>query len=320
VITWGIEIDGKTFVPTFDLDLNQSRVQLFNACKRKFYWQFVENLIPERPAYHLSVGTAVHTALALVHTGKSVEEALSASLKEFDTLLPKKKVPGDEEIIEENRDIIRQLVPAYVAEYADEETPWIPLGVEVAGRVEVGDNTGIYLVFRTDQIVSWNNQLWIIDHKTAKKLDLRDLMKYEMDLQFSAYVYGVTCLLQKAIAGIIVNVLVKTKVPQFARQLYTRSHEELKEFEAEFVEIGNEIRWRMARIAAGEDPKVVFYKNTAQCFNYGTCWYRDLCLKDTEIRRMAFIKRKEDYVDEHAKNRTVTAADAGESTGVDRSS
>src|SRR5262249_51144709 len=158
-----------------------------------------------------------------------------------------------------------RMLRAYDAFYGT-KMPWKPLGIEVGGKVEVGNGTGVYILFRTDKLVNWQKLVWIIDHKTAAKLDMRDLMKYEMDLQFSAYTYAVAKHLNIQVAGVIVDMLVKTKVPQFHQQAFVRTPSELLEFEKEFVEMALEIKWRRARVDNGEDPKTVWYKNTKECF------------------------------------------------------
>jgi hypothetical protein len=139
-------------------------------------------------------------------------------------------------------------------------------------------------------------------------MDPRDLLKYDMDVQLTAYIYGLSKQLTLdsrrdggppiRIEGAIIDVLVKTATSQFAREDFSRSLAEMAEFELEFVEYGNDLRTRMERVEAGEDWKIVFPKNTDQCFKWGTCTFRDLCLKDSTVRRAAYTAREPDYVDE----------------------
>lgn len=276
--------------------LNQSRAQLYDNCKRKFYWWDVVGLEPDRPRWALDIGTSTHLGLALLGSGVDIDTAVAQSTAKLESLMPKRLMPGDAEDLEDAKNTVARLLRGYAAEY-DGKRQWIPVAQETKGYVEVGENTFVILVFRTDKLATWMSRLWIVDHKTAGKLDLRDLLKYEMSMQFSAYSYGVTKLLKQRVAGVIVDILVKTKEPKFMRDLKTRSDEELLSFEAEFVERAKEITWRKQRVAEGEDPMTVFYKNTDECFRYGTCPYRDLCMKDTPVRRALFRQRTADYVD-----------------------
>lgn len=279
-----------------EIDLNQSRVQFFQDCKRKYYWIFEANLVPDRPQWALEDGKAVHVGLAMLAQGKPITEVVKAAVQSLRDSMPPVKMVYDEMELREHEDLVARMLNAYVLNYGT-KLPYAPLGIEVEGRVEIGTGTGVFLKFRTDQIVTWMNRLWIVDHKTAAKLDMRDLMKYEMDLQFTAYTYAVSKQMNQRVAGVIVDMLVKTKTPQFHQQAYVRTDEELAEFEAEFVEMAQDIQNRRQRVAEGADPKVVFYKNTKECFRFGTCPYRDLCLEDTSTRRAVFVRRKADYVD-----------------------
>jgi hypothetical protein len=282
-------------VATEKIHLNQSRVQLFHNCHRKYYWWAVEGLEIDRPRWALDIGTSVHLGLALLGSGRPIDEAVKESRAKLESLMPKRTLPGDNEELEDNKNVVEKLLRGYDEAYTG--TVWTPIAQETKGAVEVGDGTNIILVFRTDKLATWNSRLWIVDHKTAGKLDLRELQKYEMALQFSAYSYAVTKFTKQMVAGVIVDILVKTKVPQYHRDYKTRNEAELLEFEQEFVEVGKEILWRHERVKAGEDPKTVFYKNTDECFRYGTCPYRELCLEDNPTRRLLYKKREADYVD-----------------------
>jgi hypothetical protein len=287
------EVDG------YPINLNQSRVQTFLRCHRKYGWFYQEQLTPDRPQYALSFGTATHSVLAAVKAGKLKEaDMVKHFISVFKKQMPAKPMPGDQAIIDEHIDLAIRMLPAYYDAYRNETNPWKAIGLEVAGRVEVGTGTNVFLIFRTDELALQDKMLWIVDHKTAARLDPRDMLKYEMDLQMTAYVYAVTKHLKARCAGVIVNVLVKTMVPQFHRERFIRTDEDLAEFEEEFVEIAREIKLRHKRVEEeGENWKTVFYKNTNECFSYGTCYFRDLCQRDTETRRLAFIKRGVDYVD-----------------------
>lgn len=291
------EVDGQRFELHGEINLNQSRVQMYMDCHRKYAWQFEQQLVPDRPQWALEDGKAVHEGLALLGGGHGVDVAVRTAVKALESAMPKRVLPGDRDELVKHQAMIERLLRAYEEQYGSEQT-FVPFAQEVSGRVEVGEGTGVHLVFRTDKLATWLHQLWIVDHKTAAKLDLRDVQKYAMDLQFTAYVYGTRKVLQRRVAGVIVDMLVKTQVPKFHRDLFKRTDEELWEFEQEFVEIAREISWRRRRVTAGENWKIVFYKNTKECFRYGTCAYRGLCLDDNHIHRLEFIQRSADYVDD----------------------
>jgi len=300
-----LEVEDQHLVLDGDVDMNQSRVQIYNDCHRKYAWQFYQHLTPDRPQWALQDGKAVHEALAHLTAGAPLLDAIRVARNLLAEGMPKRKLPGDDTLLAEHQDMVARLLTAYLDTYGT-DTTWVPFAQEVSGRVEVGEGTGVYLDFRTDKLATWAQQLWIVDHKTAARLDLRDVQKYAMDLQFTAYVYGTRKVLQRKVAGVIVDLLVKTQTPQFHRDLFKRTDDDLLEFEQEFVEVSREIALRHRRADHGQNWKTVFYKNTRECFRYGTCPYRPLCLDDNGVNRAEFVLRAPDYVDAAATPRLPT--------------
>lgn len=277
----------------------QSSIVEYIECHRLFGWGRVEHLEPEKIRWPLEFGSAMHIYLQERARGVDQKTAVRLAETRLFEKMPKAIVPGEEEDAEKHRDMLYNLSAAYDTEYENDSERFIPLGNEIKGRVPVGPpEARCFLVFKTDKIVNYQNQLWLIDHKTMGKNDDREFMKYEMDFQITAYTYGVSKVLGTRVAGVIIDGLIKTKVPQFRREIYLRSDEELAEWETEFVEICSEIASRLVRVQNGEDWKTVFYKNTKHCFRYSACPFRQLCMRDTPVMRLQYRKRAPDYMDD----------------------
>lgn len=302
--------------------MNQSRWKVYQDCDRLYGWYHIENLVPDRPRKALEIGTAIHVAQEIAHGGvykdgveviaPRSEEAFHYAMKAAEQTFRKgmstgPKLPGDEAEILDGVRVISKLLPAYYEHYKGEDQLWKPLGTELSFCVEVGEGSNVFLVGRIDNLVTFMDGLWLVDYKTMGKLDMREFLKYEIDVQPTAYIYGGTKKLSLEamargeppvrIRGVIIDGMVKTAVPQFHREIYTRSLDDLREFELEFVEKAREIATKHLRVANGENWKTVFPKNTQHCFRYGTCAFRDLCIRDNETRRAAYRDRDQDYVD-----------------------
>jgi hypothetical protein len=314
--------------------LNQSRWKAFQDCDRLYAWSEIERLEPNRLRRPLEIGTAIHNAMVAVHEHENpgsaeafavATEAAKQHLRERWKDAP--KLMGDELAVNEDAELIGRLLPAYHRHYSSMGQVWKPLGQEIAFKVEVGEGTGIYLVGRLDNLVTFMGGLWMVDYKTMGRLDTRDFTKYDMDIQVTAYIYGGTKQLSLdsmakggkpiMIKGAIIDGLIKTIVPQFHRDLFTRTVDDLRNFEIEFCQKAWEIAAKHAIVNHRRDMydiytekiwnlgqehgwKATFPKNTNNCFRYGTCAFRDLCVNDTEVRRMAFTRKTLDYVDEAA--------------------
>lgn len=294
--------------------VNQSRMKAYQDCDRLYGWQYIEGLTPDRPRKALEIGTAIHAAQVVAHAQGATEEGfvkgLEAAELTFRAGMGPIKLPGDEADLQEGLDIIKRMLPAYYQHWKDKGQLWKPLGMELKFCVEVGEESNIFLVGRIDNLVTFMGSIWLVDYKTMGRLDMRDFLKFEIDIQLTAYIYGATKQLSidaikrgeppVMVRGAIIDGMVKTQIPQFHRELYTRTVDDLREFELEFVEKAREIQTKHLRVQNGENWKVVFPKHTDQCFKYGTCPFRDLCVRDNETRRMAYTQRGEDYVDSEA--------------------
>lgn len=311
--------------------LNQSRLKAYQDCDRLYGWQYVEQLEPDRPRKNLVIGSAIHKAQVAIHEKGLSPEAITEATKvagEYFTTHMKSlgpQLPGDEAEVNAGKKIIANLLPAYYQHWKSLGQVWKPLGQELAFCVEVGEGTNVWLVGTLDNLVSLNGSLWLVDYKTMSKMDMREFLKYEIDVQLTAYIYGGTkqlSLLARAegkppvvIRGAIIDGMIKTDIPQFHREMYTRSIEDLREFELEFCMKAWEMaskhamvrkdraaydlyREKMYQLGADSGWKVIFPKNTQQCFKYGTCSHRDLCVKDNSVRRLAYKVRGADYVDD----------------------
>jgi hypothetical protein len=293
--------------------LNQSSAKSFDTCHRLFAWERLQRLTSPMPAFAPSLGTAIHSTLAAVSSGSTLEEALELGKERLrELVLPATgpKLPGDSMLLDDGFEILDRMVPAYYDYWGPQGKLWQPLGIELQFLQEVGEGTDVYLRGKADNLVTYMAGLYLADYKSAGRLDARDELKYELDMQLTAYIYGLTKQLSAEsearggepviVRGAIIDWLIKTKVPQFNRAMFSRSYEELIEFEQEFVERAREIRERITRVTeGGENWKTVFYKNTESCFKWGrACTFRDLCLKDTPERRLAYADRSSDYVDE----------------------
>jgi hypothetical protein len=260
-------------------------------------WDRLENLTPDRPSFALEFGSATHLFLQERRRGVPLEQAIQLGQARLTQQFPTPMFPEDQELLLEHRELALRLWPAYEAHWSHDDEQFIPLGQEIKGRVEVGSNTGVFLVFQLDRLVSWVNSFWLWDYKTMAKNDDRTFSKFELDIQPTAYVYGATKVLRQRVAGIVIDGLIKTKMPQFRREHYLRTDAELLEFEAEFVEIMQEIAWRHQRVEQGEPWKTVFFKNTDHCFRYYRCPFQPLCAHDSPMNRMAYRSRTPDYMD-----------------------
>lgn len=321
--------------------LNQSRYKGFQDCERYYGWQEIEHLVPAKPRKPLTMGTAVHRAQVEVYKGGASPEVIATATEHAvkfwsDTMAPSGPTIAlagmegletkEQKELQEGASLLRRMLPAYYKFWGEQGAIWRPLGMELEFCVEVGEGTNVFLVGTIDNLAMYLNALWLVDTKTMHKMDMREFLKYQIDIQLTAYLYGGTkqLAIQAAaegkkvvpIRGAIIDGMVKTDPPQFHRELYTRTYQDLAEFEQEFCFKAWDIASRHAlvrrdRVAynlykekmfdlGSSNWKVAFPKATNHCFRYGECSHRTLCVQDNETRRLDFVTKARDYVDVRA--------------------
>lgn len=140
------------------------------------------------------------------------------------------------------------------------ETPFeveLPSGRPFAGKI--------------DQILEWNNRLWIRDFKTTSYKPNTDSETYNPDHQMTGYVWAAQQLSGRKIAGVIVDTVynIKTKGPIFKPVLASRNSADISHWldwvedqYDEWVRRCEEERWPM---------------RTTACGDYGGCFFREPC-------------------------------------------
>jgi hypothetical protein len=185
----------------------------------------------------------------------------------------------------------RELLAGYVAKYPTE--PWEVLLVpDEAVFVPFGDEDE--LEFIPDLVVRMNEAVWVVDHKVPRATGDSYYAPFVIDLQATSYLWGIEKKLSEPVAGFIVNVLKKTKVPRFERKTFSRTARDLEDFEEqtraklwEMKFVDAEVRRTMV------DPRhqieegslysrrvlnVLAPQNTDQCSaHFGVCEFMDLC-------------------------------------------
>ena len=161
-----------------------------------------------------------------------------------------------------------------------------------------------YFRGKTDAVVTWENNVWLFEHKTNSLAQDIFFQKFFLDSQPTGYLYGIWKSMGVLPAGFILNVIQKPNKRAkdqmqvgFAREVYLRSEEDLHDFETEVRAQATEYERAFAARALGTNPFLI-YRNTESCTSYGRkCTYFDLCQRHPrEALPGEFAQREDDYV------------------------
>lgn len=200
--------------------IDNSSLNVFNLCPRKFFYSVELGLQEEQEPEPLTYGQAIHDALYLFMSGASHDECLKAFIRRTqlkNTNIPIELDKESNYSVEWGVYVLKRYFNAFKLEdewwqvVKDHEgNPYLELGF----ALDLG--IGIF-VGRIDGIVrsKETNRLWIIDHKTTRrKLNNYYLAQFNPNNQLTGYCWPVTELMGEEPEGCIANCI---RVYQFSR-------------------------------------------------------------------------------------------------------
>lgn len=133
-----------------------------------------------------------------------------------------------------------------------------------------------WLVGRFDGIITYNNDLLLLENKTTSQMGGTYLTGLDMSRQATTYVYAMKKILAAnnyqgpPVKGVLFNVVKLGSEIGFLRHTVLRHEKQLQEFEVETIEA-------VAGIRASWNATIKPIKNTRSCNRYGECQFVDLC-------------------------------------------
>lgn len=280
---------------------NQSREKVWEACPRKYFWQYVCDLEP-KPAAKAFLGVQGHAALAAHYRGDAQYidvytrgiSAAPVAVREADDYAKLAAIWAER---------LRDYPGVWAGEDRQFEVVLVP---EAEIPLAIGE--GHVLMTRADLIVRRrdNGSLWVMDHKFATRTGSSWWAQFAVDKQGSAYTLAAEQLTGEPVAGWMINAIKPTKTDPFERQAFARSRAQLESFRNQTL---HQIARRVAAVEEGrtipiEDrPNIYapwvdthFPQHTGACHGFGNCPFLGVCAIGAAAAG-AYARREPDYVD-----------------------
>jgi len=271
--------------------LSASRIRCFKECRKKYWFQYIENLEPVSKPKPLALGKAVHTGQEMIDRGKSMEEAKAAIMLQY------------EDWPAEDVGILPGHAMAIVKGYSEfAPIDWKVLDMET--RFEVNAGYGRRLMGYFDGIIERNGRIYILERKTAARVDEKYLNNLLWDEQASIYAYAAKEL-GLNIDGILYDIIQKASIrlkkneteeeyierleewyrdpSRYTRHIVSRNNEQIESLISDVRDVALDMT-----VAEREGR---FYRNPSACKIMG-CQFQSVCLEDTPEARTEF-KEKE---------------------------
>lgn len=169
-------------------------------------------------------------------------------------------------------------------------------------------------VGKTDAVVTWMNNIWLLEHKTTAISGEMFWNQWRLDVQPTGYIYGIQKALNVKVGGFILNAIIKPSEAQVAnwnkkrkygppqtekdyikyeREAFLRSKEDLVRFEQDLIDECND--WERD-VVRGRFPMSPL---AGICNQYNRqCEYHTCCVThDSQNELDALGKKDDDYVD-----------------------
>jgi hypothetical protein len=184
---------------------------MFRNCRKACEWRYLKELVPLEKDHNLSFGSMIHECLELWHR----ERDLVKVLDHIDRAYPN-RAQDDNELGDWH--LATAMMKGYAARYQEEEFEVVgleqPFEDKIINPATGASSRSFTLAGKVDGIVRRGSEHFLLEHKTASQVDADYLERLWTDFQIVLYTWYVEQALGIKIAGVIYNILVKTRLQQ----------------------------------------------------------------------------------------------------------
>jgi hypothetical protein len=194
--------------------LTYSALNTFRNCPRKYKNRYIDSLRPRESAEALSFGSAIHRAIELWYRWNS-EPNRRTIVCDFLDIAFVERYNDLKQMA--HWQLARALFDGYAHRYCIEDFSMVEVEKEFTCEIRNPDTGRASQTFvmsgKVDAIVQCYDGMYLLEHKTASKVDANYLDKLWTDTQIALYCHYLREL-GYPIVGVIYNVLLKAKIKQ----------------------------------------------------------------------------------------------------------
>ena len=261
----------KPFLDSTATEWGHSRWETLERCPReyslRYLWGIREQNIPIAP----QIGTVVHRGIA---ASLWAENLAKGEKKKPPKNFWRDVVYASPEPIEARLEALR-LVEAHEKFWAERD-PGYDKVIAVEQHIK-GSINGVPYTTRFDVVAQKKRLPMLIDHKTSSRLAGNPATEFQMSGQFLGALAVWEAAGNKKVPFIRINLIVKTREPQFVRFGLTFSEQQVTRFRKDLTNLKNDLdRYLQTRY---------FPRHYSACVGkYSPCRYYDLCHKGSAAR------------------------------------
>lgn len=204
----------QAFKERSPLILDNSSMDLWMLCHRKFLYRVILQAVKPPKSPPLAFGNAFHAALHSYYSGQPFKECMRAfvlAAKEEQDVIQTYRANADK--TEYSLEFGMDLLSKYIAAHPIDMENFVVLGTNDKPYLEMGfsiDVDGGVVVGKMDGIVRMNRNahVYVLEHKTTgKSLNIEYLARFTPHNQLLTYLWSILCLLEEMPRGVLVNII-----------------------------------------------------------------------------------------------------------------
>jgi len=196
--------------------LTFSAAKKFQSCHKAYYNRYKKNLVPLEQDEVLFLGSAIHNALELWYRRDLNDSPIEIQISR----LIDEAYPLRDSYEKQKRDwhLAKAMMGGYLNRYPDEDFEIIETELEFSVPI-INPSTNRHsrtfeLMGKVDALVKLNDLYFIMEHKTASLITGDYIEILPMDFQINIYAMALSRYKNIPIAGVIYNVIQKSKIRQ----------------------------------------------------------------------------------------------------------
>lgn len=268
------------------LRLSYSKASTFLHCKKEYDWAYNKSLVKKTKPVPLQVGDIVHQLFHLEYEGKIG----LGEIEHLDEFVQKLYPLNTQQVTIDVAIQAATLFSGYLERYVDD--PLTLVSSEMKSEFDYGD----FLIYgKLDGLARTKDQrLWRLERKTTSAMDSFFLLGLKNSLQAGVYDFLLEKTMEEIPTGTIYDIMVKTKVPQYKRNLVIKNRRiierSLKTLEGVYRDI----------------QRGDFYPS-CNCLSYNhECDYSALCNFDSPETRESFYELKPEMEEVKSEEKIAT--------------
>ena len=279
-----IDLSAKYPVPTnktwnvFD----SSKMKMFKACPRKFFWRYVLGWEVDYPQINLIFGEAWHRALEAVYQIGYTKEAVEEGMQRFVSYYREFYSDRDDmDRVPKDPTTALEALTSYVTTYQGLDNFEV-LSLEKSGSVLITDDVAMH--YRMDMVIkNSNGQITGVDHKTTSWSSPNYANQWRMDFQMNLYTHALYSMYQpKDVFGMVINstLFLKSRI-EHTRYPIQKSVDMMNAWLNEtywWLSILKHNYEMLSEASVNDANMVAFPKNETNCIMFNKpCPYIDFC-------------------------------------------